>query len=233
MEIDLIVLDMAGTTVNDDDSVNVCLREALSAVGVRPSRDEINTVMGMPKPVAIQALLAQFRGHAAATTVTVERVHDDFMRRMLWHYESHPDVRECDGATELLAWCRSRGIKTALDTGFNRVIADAVITRLGWRHRALLDATIASDEVPRGRPHPDMIHRAMALTGVGDPRRVMKVGDTPADIAEGRGARCRYVVAITSGSHSEAELQIHGPTHLVSTLGAIRRILAAGEVDAA
>jgi phosphonatase-like hydrolase len=222
MEIDLIVFDMAGTTVHDDDAVNHCLKAALAAAGVRASRDDINTVMGTPKPLAIQTLLARFRGQAAASDRAVDAIHDDFMRRMLWHYRSHPDVRECDGATETFAWCRRHGIQTALDTGFNRAIADAIITRLGWS--ALLDATVASDEVPHGRPYPDMINHVMGLAAVTDPDRVMKVGDTPVDIAQGRAAGCRYVVGVTSGSHTAEELRPHAPTHLVANLRELRAI---------
>jgi phosphonatase-like hydrolase len=225
MEIALIVFDMAGTTVHDDDAVNACLKAALMAAGVRASRDNINAVMGMPKPLAIQTLLTDCRGQAAASARVVEAIHDDFMGRMLWHYRSHPAVRECDGATEIFAWCQRRGIRTALDTGFNRAIADAIITRLGWNER-LLNATVASDEVARGRPHPDMILRAMAATGVDDPARVMKVGDTPVDMLQGHAAGCGAVVAVTSGSHTAAELLPHRPTHLISALRELRMLIA-------
>lgn len=233
MEIDLIVFDMAGTTVFDGDAVNVALREALAAVGVWPSRDVVNGVMGTPKPDAIRMLIAQFRGQAAATPDIVGAVHDDFMRRMVWHFESHPDVRECDGATDFFVWCRARGIKTALDTGFNRELADIILARLGWKGTGVLDATVTSDEVARGRPHPDLILRAMALTDVTDAGRVMKVGDTPSDIAEGLAAGCRAVVGITSGSHTADELRPCGATHLVERLFDLRAILAPAEEDAA
>jgi phosphonatase-like hydrolase len=233
MDIDLIVLDMAGTTVRDDDAVHACLGDALASVGVRAPRDQINAVMGTAKPAAIQTLIAQFRGHAAATPAVVEAVHDDFIRRMQWHYESHPDVRECDGASDLMVWCRARGIRVALDTGFNRRIADAVLKRLRWQGSALLDATVASDEVERGRPHPDMIVRAMQLTGVTDARRVMKVGDTPADVQQGQAAGCGAVVAVTSGSHTAAELWPFKPTHLVDQLLALRAVIAPAEASVA
>ena len=63
------------------------------------------------------------------------------------------------------------------------------IDRLGWGGaRPAIDASVASDEVPRGRPHPDMIHHLMRQCGVGDPARVAKVGDTPADLAQGHAA---------------------------------------------
>ena len=54
---DLVVLDMAGTTVQDDDAVNRCLCAALACAGLVVTRDEVNEVMGMPKPVAIGLLL--------------------------------------------------------------------------------------------------------------------------------------------------------------------------------
>lgn len=233
MNVDLIVFDMAGTTVLDGDAVNQTLKQALAAAGVRASRDQINAVMGMPKPAAIAVLLAQFRGHAAASSLAVEAVHADFVHRMLWHYQSHPAVAECDGASELFAWCHRHGIRTGLDTGFSRDIADAIIGRLGWRDRGLIDATVSSDEVPRGRPHPDMIQRLMSDTGVTDPARVVKVGDTPLDVQEGRAAGCRYVVGITSGTHSAESLRAHAPTHLIAELLELPDLLAEAAAGAA
>lgn len=233
MNVDLIVFDMAGTTVLDGDAVNQTLKQALAAAGVRASRDQVNAVMGMPKPAAIEVLLAQFRGQAAASARAVDAVHTDFVQRMLWHYESHPAVAECDGASELFAWCHRHGIRTALDTGFSRDIANAIIARLRWREHGLLDATVASDDVPRGRPHPDMIHRLMADTGVTDPARVMKVGDTPLDIQEGWAAGCRFVVGITSGTHSAELLWAHAPTHLIAELLELPDLLAAAAAGAA
>jgi phosphonatase-like hydrolase len=233
MEIALIVFDMAGTTVRDDDAVNLSLQAALADARVAASRDDINAVMGMPKPQAIHLLLARYRGQAAATEGIVADVHADFMARMLRHYQDGAGVRECDGATETFEWCHALGIKAALDTGFNRPIADAIIRRLGWTRAGLLDATITSDEVPRGRPFPDMIHGLMALTGVSDPARIAKVGDTPVDIAQGHAAGCRLVVAVTSGSHTAAELAPHNPTHLVADLRELRELVMRSETEAA
>ena len=233
MDVDLIVFDMAGTTVRDDDTVNRCLRDALAGAGVDATRAAVNAEMGTPKPHAIRTLLGRYRGHAAATDDAVRRVHDDFMARMLRHYREDPSVGECEGASDVFTWCHRHGILTALDTGFDRTIAEAIVARLGWRERGLLDATVTSDEVPRGRPYPDMIHRLMAVTGVSDPRRVMKVGDTPADIVQGHAGECRYVVAATYGSHAEAELREHGPTHFIDDLRQVCTILAASEEGAA
>lgn len=233
MEIDLIVFDMAGTTVRDDDAVNLSLQAALGDAGVTVSRDDINAVMGMPKPLAIQTLMARFQESSPATAAAVAAIHASFTDRMLRHYQEDPGVRECDGATETFAWCRANGIKTSLDTGFNRPIADAIIRRLGWNGSVVLDATVTSDEVARGRPHPDMIHRLMALTGVTDPARIAKVGDTPVDVAQGHAAGCGLVVAVTSGSHTAAQLAPHNPTHQIADLRELRQLLLRNGAEAA
>ena len=223
---ELVVLDMAGTTVQDDDAVNRCLCTALAGAGLAVSRDEVNEVMGMPKPVAIGLLLERrkYRG-GPAPPAEVTLIHEDFLRRMISFYRTDPAVREIDGASEVFGELRRAGLKLALDTGFSRNIVDAILKRLGWTGNELLDATVASDEVPRGRPHPDLVFRAMELTGVTDARRVAKVGDTPSDLQEGRAAGCGLVIGVTNGSHTREQLEPHPNTHLIENLRELPSIL--------
>jgi phosphonatase-like hydrolase len=226
MPIELVVLDLAGTTVRDDDAVNVCLRAALAQGGVPVTREAVNAVMGRPKPLAIRTLVEQEEGEAAgADARRIEALHADFMRRMIDHYRLHPDVREISPAGAVFATLRSRGIKVALDTGFNRPIAEAIFTRLGWSVPAVLDATVTSDEVARGRPHPDLIFRAMELTGVAQAGAVAKVGDTPSDLEEGQAAGCGLVIGVTEGTHTAEQLRVHPHTHLIPNVGHLPALL--------
>src|SRR5262249_39112669 len=109
----------------------------------------------------------------------------------------------------------------ALDTGFSRTIVDAILERLGWSEPGVLDATVASDEVERGRPHADLVLRAMSLTGVTRSDAVAKVGDTPADLEEGLAAHCGLLIGVTNGSHTAEQLKRHAHTHLISDLSAL------------
>ena len=59
MTIELVVFDMAGTTVNDEDSVSRCVQESLAAVGVTVDVADVNRVMGIPKPEAIRILVTE------------------------------------------------------------------------------------------------------------------------------------------------------------------------------
>ena len=62
----LVVFDIAGTTVHDGDAVNVTFADALCAAGLERSRDEINAVMGLAKPRAIDLLLDALPDDATA-----------------------------------------------------------------------------------------------------------------------------------------------------------------------
>jgi phosphonatase-like hydrolase len=219
----LVVFDMAGTTVHDDDAVNASFSDALRAGGVERSRDAINAVMGLAKPRAIDLLLDPMPDDAAAETrasrkTKIDAIHRDFTDRMIAHYSKSPAVREIDGASEVFKALKSAGLRVALDTGFDRRIANAVLRRMRWIPLGLVDATVTSDEVRDGRPAPDMIFRAMTLTGVGIANDVAKVGDTPSDLNEGTNAGCGVVVGFTGGTHSGDQLAAAPHTHLIANL---------------
>src|SRR6185503_18902893 len=99
MTIDLVVFDMAGTTVYDGDAVHNCLATAVAHAGAQATRNQINAVMGMPKPVAIASLLSSFRA-APPSKDEVAVVHTNFERLMLNHYRHDARVRETDRASE-------------------------------------------------------------------------------------------------------------------------------------
>ena len=226
MAIELVVFDMAGTTVFDGDAVNVALRHALENAGVATSRDEVNAVMGIAKPVAIRSLLQG--KHPSATPpdeVMVMRVYEDFLKIALDYYCNDPSVQEVQGASDLFRYLKSEGIKVTLDTGFSREVADAIIARMGWLEENLLDATVTSDEVELGRPHPEMIFRLMSMTGVRHASNVAKVGDTPSDLHQGSAAGCALVVGVTKGSHTREELLSHPHTHLIGAISELMPLL--------
>ena len=226
MKIELVVFDMAGTTVRDDDAVNICLRDAMRAAGEIVTRDEVNAVMGIAKPLAIRTLLEN-RSSKPVTASRVDDIHTDFFGRMTRYYRSSATVEPMPHTMEVFSQLKEEGVRIALDTGFSRPIVDAILDRLGWKDSALLDATVASDEVSRGRPHADLVMRAMALTGVKDSRAVAKVGDTPADLEEGHAAGCGLVIGVTNGSHTAEQLKAFPHSHLIANLGELPDIVFA------
>jgi phosphonatase-like hydrolase len=218
--IELVVFDLAGTTVYDGDTVNASFRATLAARGIEADPAFVNTVMGLPKPEAIRILLQQGgkKPGANPTAEEINGIHDDFTRRMRAYYATDPAVREIPGASAVFAALRRAGIKVALNTGFFRPLADVLLTRLGWHVPAVIDAIVTSDEVPHGRPHPDMIRHLMTRLGIQEPRRVAKVGDTKVDLEEGTNAGCSLVIGVTTGSSTREQLLACPHTHILESV---------------
>ncbi|MGF1637239.1 MAG: HAD hydrolase-like protein, partial [Cyclobacteriaceae bacterium] len=215
--IELVVFDMAGTTVNDAGAVHTALQEALKFINVNVGYDEINEVMGYPKPKAIEVLLTKYKPELCQAKV-INEVHTRFVNLMIDHYKFAPGVDEKHGASDIFRILKSDNVKVAIDTGFSFDIASVIIDRLGWNEDSLIDVLVTSDQVDQGRPFPDMIFKAMKLTGVLDPNRVAKIGDTISDLQQGNAAGVKYVIGVTSGAYKSDELMKEKHTHLVSHL---------------
>lgn len=224
MRIKLVVFDMAGTTVEDNNNVAAILQSALEAYGVFTSISTINTFMGYPKDVAIRKIIEK-EGMPQEYTAMIDKIHNRFIEDMISFYRSSLDVKEKEHASYVFTALRKSNIKVAIDTGFSRDIADIIIGRLGWKEGEHYDISITSDEVQNGRPYPDMIHKAMAYCAVEDAREVAKVGDTVSDLQQGDHAGCGYVIGVTSGSYSEADLKNAPHSFLIHDLKELLPIL--------
>ena len=206
MAIRLVVFDVSGTTVSDGGgAVRQALCEALESAGLSLREGSLERVMGLAKPVAIRTLL---EGHGRDELLPqVEAIHAAFVSRIIGYYRDDPSVRAVEGAVQTFARLRDAGILIALNTGFSRPVLDAVLVRLGWDGPAsYIDGTITSDEVPRGRPYPDMINALRQRLGGIPAAEVAKVGDTAVDLQEGTMSGCGFVVGVLSGGHDRAML---------------------------
>ncbi|MCH0539462.1 HAD family phosphatase [Streptomyces sp. MUM 203J] len=97
------------------------------------------------------------------------------------------------GARRLLTQLAAHEIPMALVSASHRRIIDRVLHSLGPEHFAV---TVAGDEVPRTKPHPDPYLLAARSVGA-EPARCAVVEDTPTGVAAAEAAGCR-VVAVPS-----------------------------------
>ncbi len=215
---------MAGTTVNDDNNVAACVKEAMAEFGHEITIDDVKDVMGYPKPDAITVLLGK---HGIADSELVDKIHEVFVNKMINFYSTHPQIKEKSGASETFRRLKASGVGVGLDTGFSRNITNAIIDRMGWMEHNLIDVSVSSDEVAHGRPHPDMIYKAMDLLNISSASEVVKVGDTISDLQEGHSAGCKYVIGITTGTNTREELAAAYNTHLIDHISSVADIVLA------
>jgi phosphonatase-like hydrolase len=146
---------------------------------------------------------------------------------MIEYYRHAPGIAPMEDAEAVFSRLHEMGIKVGLDTGFSRDITDVILERVGWKNSPLIDVTVASDEVKRGRPFPDMIQKMMELLGIEDTLEIIKIGDTEVDVNEGHQTGCLMSIAVTTGAYTEAELRKHHPTHVIHSLSELIPILEA------
>ena len=210
--VDLVALDIAGTTVEEHGAVYTALEDAVAAAGGSPSRSEIEHWMGADKHEAITALLTS--GHALTPAPeVVHATYQDFTARLNRAYADKPPA-PVDGVPEALAALRDRGVRIALTTGFTRDVTAPVLSALGW-DGGLIDTVVTVDEVAAGRPAPFMIFRAMERTGTTDMARVLVAGDTVRDLQAGVNAGAGFVVGVLTGGHDAVTLGAGRHTHLL------------------
>ena len=220
LPIRLVMFDMAGTTVRDNNEVLLCFSEACKQVGLTTDDKRLNALMGVSKLEVFQILWREVLGEAVQPSIIETKASQSFItfRKILEdYYRSHP-VAPTEGALEVFEWLRQRDIKVALNTGFYRIVTNIILNKLGWLaglnpqyvggSGTIIDFSVASDEVPLGRPEPFMIQKAMSKFDISDPKQVVKIGDTPVDLAEGRNAGCAASLAVVNGTHSRAELEV-------------------------
>lgn len=139
----------------------------------------------------------------------------------------------CDlipGVAQMAAELRERGIKIANTTGFeSSMIQELIPLAAGAGYSP--DLWVCPDHVGRGRPAPWMIFHAAQRLNVYPPHRLVKVGDTLADIAEGHAAGAWVVAVVRSGNEvgcSELELAAMPAAEREARIQAAQTRLAAG-----
>ncbi|MCZ6673282.1 MAG: HAD hydrolase-like protein [Verrucomicrobia bacterium] len=231
----LVVFDMAGTTVADQGEVKGIFLQAARNTGLPMTPEQLQPLRGLSKRVVFRQLWGHELGpDVADLSARVESSYAEFRRLLENHYETQT-LDPTEGCLECFDWLRSEGIAIGLTTGFYRKVTDIILSRLGWnqgldeRHvgtsKTLIQASVTSDEVAEGRPAPHMIQRTMEMLGVQNAQQVVKIGDTPPDFQAGRNAGCGMTLAVTNGSHTAEQLQEQPHDELLSSLSELKDCL--------
>jgi phosphoglycolate phosphatase len=173
----LVIFDVDGTLV---DSAAIILRAQVDTFArhglAHPGRAAGLGVIGLSLNIA----LMQLAGFDEPDE-TLTQTYKDIFNTLRTNVETMPELAEplYPGAAEALArFDRHPRTRLAIATGKSRRGADYLIDRYDW-HR-MFSSVQTADDAP-SKPHPGMIERAMAETGVGPARTVM-IGDSTFDM---------------------------------------------------
>merc|ERR1712232_832588 len=208
--VDLMVCDMAGTTVEEGGIVYKTLRQSMITHGLEVSEADMHPWHGAKKEAVIEHFAKRAGLSQAEQEAKVNVCAETFMKSIdAAYFSDSAPVGPIDaGLTVWFEQLSKVGVKIGLDTGYPQNIQQGLVKKLGFEK--LVDSYISSYEVPEGRPFPYMIHRLMERTGVQDVRRVAKIGDSCRDVEMGKNAGCGLVVGVLSGADGREELLAAG-----------------------
>jgi phosphoglycolate phosphatase len=219
--IELVALDMAGTTIDDHGSVYLALSRSVVETGATVADADLQKWMGTDKVTAISALMEL--GGEQPTPDRVASAFERFRVLLAAAYRDNPPVG-LPGVADALVELRRRGIRIALTTGFSDEVALPLLETIGWSVGAgdehLLDAVVTTSQVSAGRPAPYLIHHAMELTGVTDVRAVLAAGDTVVDLLAAHNAGV-IGVGVLTGALNRAQLAEHPHAHILDSVAAL------------
>ncbi|MFZ4635129.1 MAG: HAD family hydrolase [Saprospiraceae bacterium] len=231
----MVVFDMAGTTVQDHDEVLHCFQAACTQTGIEADTARLNALMGVSKLEVFHLLWREQLGSADGVEVRANESFVRFKSILEDYYRNEAVVLPTEGALDAFAWCRANDVRIALNTGFYRSVTDIILQKLGWDkglnahyiggNDSIIDFSISSEEVSQGRPAPHMIHKAMQVFGITSAQLVVKIGDTPVDLLEGRNAGCFLSLGVVNGTHSRAALETLDNDGLLDSLAALPAFL--------
>ncbi|RKR84582.1 phosphonatase-like hydrolase [Mucilaginibacter gracilis] len=212
----MVVFDMAGTTVNENNVVYKTLRKAINEAGFNFTLDEVLAQgAGKEKLQAIKSVLNVYANNT--DDALANSIYQNFIVQLADAY-AKIEIFEQANASQLFAALKKRGILVVLNTGYNRQTALSLISKLGWQTGVDFDGLVTATDVSKNRPNPDMIWHAMQQFNITDAKTVAKVGDSIIDIEEGKNAGCGLNIGITSGAHTSQQLQTANPYKVIDNL---------------
>ncbi|EDX24908.1 hydrolase [Streptomyces sp. Mg1] len=181
-----VLLDMDGTLVDTEGFWWEIEVDVFGELGHRLDEAWRDVVVGGPMTRSA-AFLIESTGAAITLMELSVLLNERFEARIADQVPLMP------GAERLLAELARHNVPTALVSASHRRVIDRVLRALGPERFAL---SVAGDEVPRTKPHPDPYLIAARTLGA-HPSRCAVIEDTATGVAAAEAAGCR-VVAVPS-----------------------------------
>lgn len=201
----LIVFDMDGTLVDSGAIIAEHMAATFTEHGLpAPTREQSNTVIGLTLDIAIGQLAGCDEATARDLTETYRRRY----RAMIADGARHEPLYA--GAAEAVARLHAQE-RSLLGIATGKALhgASRVLELHGLTQRFV---TVQTPDHNPSKPHPGMMLRACAETGI-EPSRAVMIGDTTFDMELGRSAGAK-AIGVTWGYHSRVLLEQAG-AHII------------------
>lgn len=216
MQIRGVLFDFMGTTAIEKDPgmIHQCFVKSFRDHGVEVSDETIRMNRGKDKKDMILFILNQYN-QSQGLLPGILSSFSSSLKNNLDNFTTNKDTRE------IIPFLKGKNIVTGLGTGFPKDVFTLIFNHLEWESVGF-DYIGIAEETGKGRPHPDMIIDMLKKFSL-PKEQFLKVGDTVADILEGKNAGVK-TVAILSGTQDEKEILKQNPDFIIHHLRELKGI---------
>ena len=210
MNVKAILFDLIGTTVIEKDSNTIlnCLKQAFELYGIEADEALLKNNRGKDKLEMIKIVLKE--NHCQSSLEIP--IYKAFKQNVNSNIDNFVAA---DNAEKVFVALRSRHIKIGMGSGMPRAQFNKLFEHLKWKEKDF-DYIGISSELGKARPNPIMVLDILKTLNI-EKNELLKVGDTVADVEEGKNAGVK-TIAIHSGTQPIASLLQSNPDYLIENL---------------
>ncbi|MCU0692863.1 MAG: HAD family phosphatase, partial [Polyangiaceae bacterium] len=190
-----LIFDLDGLLIDSEPTWFVVEGSFLAELGHTWTRQDADSCMGQGTSNTLRIWQQRF-GVKVDIARDTERIVDRMIARA-------PEMPLKSGARALVSSARAAGLRLAVASSSPRRLIEAVL-----RAKQLdtsMDAVVSGQEVPRGKPAPDVFLRAAELLGV-EPAACVVLEDALAGVKAARAANMRVLAVPTVAADAIARL---------------------------
>ncbi len=197
MNIQGLIFDLDGTLIDNFSAIYESYRYALGRLGApMPTFPQVKKTVGGSVEVTMRKFVPP---EQVERGVALFREH--------YNQAWHDGLRLLDGVAATLPQLTAMGLRLAVATNKRGPFARKVVGHLGIAQHFV--AVLGVLDVPRPKPHPDMIEQLLQTMAVQAEAAVF-IGDSPFDVEAARVANLP-VWCLPTGTHDERELAAARP----------------------
>ncbi|MGH8177951.1 MAG: phosphoglycolate phosphatase [Steroidobacter sp.] len=211
--IEAVAFDLDGTLIDTAPDLGAAANMMLVILGGRPLPEQriptfIGAGVGQFVARVLTASLNETTPDPALQASAAALFRNLYAQRLFERSHIYPGVREA------LLTLQAARLTLCCITNKESRFAGPLLEAAGLR--AFFEFTLCADRAEDRKPSPNLLLAACARLGV-EPRRLLYVGDSRADIVAARAAGCR-VVAVDYGYHHDLSLAETLPEAIVGSL---------------
>ncbi len=214
--IKIVIFDMAGTAIYEDNLVYKTIHSTLSDHGYSVTLDTVLLLgAGKEKWGAIRDILTEMAGETPEDSL-VDTLHAAFRQNLDEAYAQFP-MSVFPSVQQVITALRNEGVLVAFNTGYARSVAENILNKVGFAVGRDIDFLATASDVENSRPAADMILHISQISGI-PTTEMVKVGDSAIDIEEGQNGDVRYTVGVTTGAQSRAQIAEAAPDFIIDDM---------------